>query len=61
MTGYASTNNQTGISNSVAIAAYPRGRGQVVAFADDLCFRGFWLGTERFVENALLFGRLLSH
>jgi hypothetical protein len=60
LTGYASEENQQAIAGSVGVAAYPYGRGHIVAFADGHLFRGFWLGTERFVENAVLFGRLVE-
>lgn len=60
MAGYASNTNIEDIATSAAVVAHITGRGRVVAFADETCFRGFWLGTERFMANAILFGNLIE-
>ncbi|QSX29981.1 peptidase M14 [Shewanella cyperi] len=40
---------------TTAMVAEPRGKGAVVALADNLMFRNVWLGAERVYANALFF------
>ncbi len=58
--GYASERNCSKIAKTPAAFAARQGRGVVILFADHPNFRGFWLGTQRFIANALFFGDLID-
>ncbi len=58
--GYASKDNIAKVANSAAIIATASGSGEVILFADDPTYRGYWLGTSRLFLNAVLFGNLLG-
>ena len=58
--GYASKANIRKISGSAAIILSPSGAGQVVLFADDPTYRGYWLGTSRIFLNAVFFANLAT-
>lgn len=58
--GYSSKQNIARVSNSAAIIATTAGSGEVILFADDPTYRGYWLGTGRLFLNAIFFGNLLS-
>lgn len=51
--GYAPKASIEGVANSAAIISTSNGRGNVVLFADDPVYRGYWLGTGRILLNAL--------
>lgn len=58
--GYSSKNNIGKVANSAAIIATASGSGEVILFADDPTYRGYWLGTGRLFLNAIFFGNLLN-
>ncbi len=58
--GYSSKQNVGRVANSAAIIADASGNGEVVLFADDPTYRGYWLGTNRLFLNAIFFGNLLN-
>lgn len=58
--GYSSKQNIGKVANSAAIIATTSGSGEVVLFADDPTYRGYWLGTNRLFLNAIFFGNLLN-
>jgi hypothetical protein len=58
--GYSSKANIAKVANSAAIIATASGNGEVVLFADDPTYRGYWLGTNRLFLNAIFFGNLLN-
>lgn len=58
--GYSSKTNTAKVANSAAIIATGSGSGEVVLFADDPTYRGYWLGTARLFLNAVFFGNLLG-
>ena len=58
--GYSSKVNIGRVANSAAIIAAASGNGEVVLFADDPTYRGYWLGTNRLFLNALFFANLLN-
>ncbi|WP_133557516.1 M14 family zinc carboxypeptidase [Pedobacter duraquae] len=58
--GYSSKANIAKVANSAAIIATASGGGEVVLFADDPTYRGYWLGTSRLFLNAIFFGNLLG-
>jgi hypothetical protein len=37
------------------------GSGRVIGFTDNLCFRAFWLGTNKMVMNAVFYGYLIDN
>lgn len=47
---------RTQLGNKAAVIAQPRGRGHVIAFAEDPNFRAFMEGTELLFINAVLLG-----
>ncbi|MFT4153772.1 M14 family zinc carboxypeptidase [Parafilimonas sp.] len=51
--GYAPKVSISSVANSAAIISANSGRGNVVLFADDPTYRGYWLGTSRLFLNAL--------
>ncbi|MFK7971296.1 MAG: M14 metallopeptidase family protein [Bacteroidia bacterium] len=60
LAGYASEANKSAIAQSPGVASYRVGRGTVTAMLDEACFRAFWLGSERFMANAILFGPIIQ-
>jgi hypothetical protein len=58
--GYSSKANINKVAGSAAIIATASGSGEVVLFADDPTYRGYWLGTGRLFLNAIFFGNLLN-
>ena len=49
-------NTERLLDGAVWAATERQGRGNVVMFADDILFRGFWRGPARLLTNAILFG-----
>jgi hypothetical protein len=58
--GYASKDNVSKVANSAAIIATGSGNGEVILFADDPTYRGYWLGTARIFLNSIFFGNLIG-
>jgi len=58
--GYSSKANTLKVANSAAIIAASSGSGEVILFADDPTYRGYWLGTARLFLNSIFFGNLIS-
>ena len=58
--GYLSATTRAKLSGTTALDATRFGRGVVVRMADDYVFRGYWVGTEKLLANALLFGSLIE-
>jgi len=58
--GYASKENIGKVANSAAIISTASGSGQVILFADDPTYRGYWLGTARLFLNSIFFGNLIG-
>ncbi|WP_426328373.1 M14 family zinc carboxypeptidase [Pedobacter sp. R-06] len=58
--GYSSKSNIAKVAGSAAIIATGSGSGEVILFADDPTYRGYWLGTGRLFLNAIFFGNLLN-
>ncbi|MFT4941484.1 MAG: hypothetical protein ACI88A_004554 [Paraglaciecola sp.] len=53
LAGYAASELEELVANSAAIVAHNYGRGKVIAFADNVNFRGYWYGTSRLLSNAI--------
>ncbi len=60
MAGYLSTENQQNLSNKTSVLVQKHGKGKLIAFTDDMNFRGFWLGTSRVFVNALYFSDIIQ-
>jgi len=55
LSGYISTENRERLRNSPSAVAEEFGRGKVILLIDNPNFRGYWLGTQRLLFNALTF------
>jgi glutamine amidotransferase-like uncharacterized protein len=53
MAGYTANELQQLVAGSAAIVAHNYGKGKVIAFADNVNFRGYWYGTSRLLSNAI--------
>ncbi|HNC31303.1 MAG TPA: M14 family metallopeptidase, partial [Cyclobacteriaceae bacterium] len=51
--GYISKQNYTQVKNSSVAGVSALGAGRVIGFTDNLCFRAFWLGTNKLFTNAI--------
>jgi hypothetical protein len=60
VSGYMSQKNQQTASNSAAVLISAKGKGQVIAFSDNLNFRGYWYGTSKLFMNAVFFASSIS-
>lgn len=58
--GYMSDKNRKNLSGKTSILTQGYGKGKIIAFSDDMNFRGFWLGTSRVFANALYFGTIIK-
>lgn len=58
--GYASAENVKRAAGSAGVVAHKRGRGAVVAFAQNPAFRAVWLGPQRLFLNALFLGSTIE-
>jgi hypothetical protein len=59
LAGYMSKENQKNLSGKSSILIQKLGEGKIIAFSDDMNFRGFWLGTSKVFTNALYFGDVI--
>lgn len=53
MAGYTAQEVQNQIGGSAAVVAHNVGKGKVIAFANNINFRGVWYGTSRLMTNAI--------
>ena len=60
LAGYMSKANQSHIAGATSVLVQGLGKGKIIAFTDDMNFRGFWLGTSRVFVNALYFGDVIK-
>jgi hypothetical protein len=58
--GYISKENYEAIKNSAAVIVSSIGSGRVISIADNPNFRGFWLGANKLVMNAIFFGKTID-
>lgn len=56
MSGYISKENLKIIGGTLPFKTANLGRGKVIAFTDNTCFRAFWLGTDKLLINVIFFG-----
>ncbi len=59
LAGYMSKANQSNLAGETSMLVQAHGSGKIIAFSDDMNFRGFWLGTSRVFVNALYFGDII--
>lgn len=59
LAGYMSKANQSNLAEQTSMLVQAHGKGKLIAFTDDMNFRGFWLGTSRVFVNALYFGDVI--
>ena len=57
--GYISEENLEMIKGSVPFKVQRLGKGRVVLFTDNTNFRAFWYGTNKFLMNAIFFGKIM--
>ncbi|HTF20922.1 MAG TPA: M14 family metallopeptidase, partial [Chryseolinea sp.] len=60
MSGYISKENYALAKQSSVVGVSALGQGRVIGFTDNLCFRAFWLGTNKIVLNAIYYGASLN-
>lgn len=56
LSGYISKENYNLAKQSSMAGVSVIGQGRVIGFTDNLCFRAFWLGTNKMLMNAIYFG-----
>ena len=60
ISGYISNQNYTQLKNTSVAGVSAMGQGRIIGFTDNLCFRAFWLGTNKLFTNAVYYGSLIS-
>ncbi len=59
VSGYMAKEHQKALGNSAAVVVSGLGSGRVVQITDNPSFRGFWLGSEKILLNAVFFGQII--
>ncbi len=60
ISGYISKPNYERLKNTSLVGVSAMGRGRVIGFTENLAFRGFWLGSNKMVMNAIFYGPMIS-
>jgi hypothetical protein len=60
LSGYLSKENLTKAKASSVVGVSVVGQGRVIAFTENLCFRGFWFGSNKMLMNAIFYGPLIN-
>lgn len=60
LSGYISKENYTKARESSVAGVSVLGQGRVIGFTDNLCFRAFWLGSNKMLMNAIFYGPLIN-
>jgi len=60
LSGYISKSNLKHMANSSSVVVSGSGKGKVISFVDNPNFRGFWLGTNKLLANAVFFGSTIN-
>ncbi|HET9054979.1 MAG TPA: zinc carboxypeptidase, partial [Cyclobacteriaceae bacterium] len=60
LSGYISKQNYAQLKNSSVAGVSAAGQGRIIGFTDNLCFRAFWLGTNKLFTNAIYYGPIIS-
>jgi hypothetical protein len=59
LSGYISKENYTKLKNTASAGVTAAGKGRVIGFTENVCFRAFWLGTNKLLTNAIFFGNTI--
>ncbi|MBA4056415.1 MAG: hypothetical protein C0490_16995 [Marivirga sp.] len=60
VSGYISKQNYVKSKESSVAGVSVMGQGRVIGFTDNLCFRAFWLGSNKMLMNAIFYGPLIN-
>lgn len=60
LSGYISKQNYALLKNTSVAGVSALGQGRIIGFTDNLCFRAFWLGTNKLFTNAIYYGPIIS-
>ncbi|WP_353537760.1 M14 family zinc carboxypeptidase [Colwellia sp. KU-HH00111] len=60
LSGYTDSNLVRRLAHNAAIVAHNYGKGRVIATADVLAFRGYWLGSAKLLANSLFFAKAFN-
>lgn len=60
LSGYISKPNYEKLKNASVVGVSSMGQGRVIGFTDNMSLRAFWLGSNKLVMNAILFGPVIS-
>lgn len=60
LSGYISKQNYAKLKESSVAGVSVMGQGRVIGFTDNLCFRAFWLGSNKMLMNAIFYGPLIN-
>jgi len=60
LSGYFPRGYTDKVANTPACIVNSVGSGRVIAFLDNMAFRGFWFGTNKLLANALFFGGMIK-
>lgn len=60
LSGYISKQNYALLKNTSVAGVSALGQGRIIGFTDNLCFRAFWLGTNKLFTNAIYYGPIIN-
>ena len=60
LSGYISKENYAKAKDSSVGGVSVLGQGRVIGFTDNLCFRAFWLGSNKIFMNAIFYGPIIN-
>ena len=61
LAGYTDANVESIIADTSAIVAHRVGQGRVIGFTDNVNHRGYWLGTEKLMANAIFMAPFINY
>lgn len=59
LSGYISKENYAKMKDVSFAGMAVQGRGKIIGFTENLCFRAFWFGTNKMFTNAIFFGPVI--
>jgi hypothetical protein len=60
LSGYVSRENYKRAIESAVVGVVSMGKGRVIGFTDNLCFRAFWFSSNKLLMNAIFYGALID-
>lgn len=60
VSGYISKQNYAQLKSTSVVGVSAMGQGRIIGFTDNLCFRAFWLGTNKLFTNAIFYAPIIS-